>query len=344
MSDLDYPFAQPPRTDGQLIEVAPGILWLRMPLPLALDHINLYLLRDTTGWIILDTGINTPATRQLWQHIFDKELRGETISGVVCTHYHFDHAGLAGWLTERWRVPLYMSYGEYYTLRTMATARGDEMAWEHLEHYQQAGFPAADLGNIRDVIRMSNMLISPPPAAFRRLRHGEQLHIGGRHWQLLLGEGHVAEHMLLYCAEDHLLLAGDQLLPRITSNIGVLPIEPEADLLAGWLDSLTRFAALPQETLVLPAHELPYYGLPQRIEQLRAHHAQMLDQLLTLCRATPLTAYQATLQLFPHRHDKMDDMMAMAECLAHLNYLRHRGQIERHLDSDGAWRYQPRTT
>lgn len=339
MSELSFPYATAPRPDGELLDVAPGIKWLRMPLPLALNHINLYLIRDDDGWMIVDTGLGMEQTRELWRRILAEQLAGERITGVICTHFHFDHAGLAGWLTEWLRVPLYMSYGEYYTLRVMATERGEELPWEHAEFFQRAGFPAADLDEIMAVVRMSNGMITPPPASFRRLRHGEELRIGDRTWQLHVGEGHAPEHMLLYCAEDKLLLAGDQLLPRITSNVGILPSEPESDLLAYWFESLDRLARLPADTLILPAHELPYYGLVPRVEQLHAHHAEQFAVLRRICAAGPITAYDAAMQMFPHRKSKMDDLMAMGECLAHLIHLRKRGEISRALDEDGCYRY-----
>lgn len=337
---LRFPFADAPPTDGTLFDVAPGIKWLRMPLPLALDHINLYLIRDHDGWMIFDTGLGTEPTRALWRKIIDGPLAGQRITGVICTHFHFDHAGLAGWLTETLRVPLYMSYGEYYTLRVMAGERGAELPWEHAQFFQQSGFPVADLDAIMAVVRMSNAMITPPPASFRRLRHGETLTIGDRTWQLHVGEGHAPEHMLLYCAEDKLLLAGDQLLPRITSNVGILPSEPESDLLAYWFESLDRLAGLPADTLILPAHELPYYGLATRVAQLHEHHVEQFAILRKICSGAPQTAYDAALQMFPHRKSKMDDLMAMGECLAHLIHLRRRGEIERTLDGDGCYRYR----
>lgn len=341
-SPLVFPWATAPQPNGELREVAPGILWLRMPLPLSLDHINLYLLRDHDGWMIVDTGIGDAPTRALWEQVLKKSLAGALITGIVCTHYHFDHSGLAGWLTERLRVPLYMSYGEYYTLRTMAMLFEGDLPWQHAEYFQRCGTPADRMEDILSVIHVSNRLITPPPAAFRRLRPGQTLSIGERRWQLLLGEGHVAEHMLLYSPEDQILIAGDQLLPHITSNVGVLPVEPEADLLSDWFASLDRLTPLPENTLILPAHELPYTGLHTRVAQLRVHHEAQFATLRRIC-AAPITAFDAMQQLFPHRRNKMDDMMALGECLAHLNHLCLRGEIRcqsQTNDPKVGWQYQ----
>lgn len=338
---LTFPWTNAPQPNGELREIAPGILWLRMPLPLALDHINLYLLHDDDrdGWMIVDTGIGDAVTRALWEKIISEKLIGTRIIGIVCTHYHFDHAGLAGWLTERLCVPLYMSYGEYYTLRTMAMTYEGELPWQHVEYFHRCGTPADRLDDILSVIHVSNRLITPPPAAFCRLRPGQTLQIGKRRWQLLLGEGHVAEHILLYSPDDQILIAGDQILPHITSNVGVLPVEPDADLLSDWFTSLDRLTPLPENTLILPSHELPYTGLHTRIAQLRAHHETQFATLRRIC-ATPITAFDATQQLFPHRRSKMDDMMALGECLAHLNHLCRRGEICCQVQEDGVWLYQ----
>lgn len=347
MTSLTYPFQSAPTPGTEVIDVAPGVKWLRMPLPLALDHINLYLVEDDDGWIIIDTGIANDATRTLWQQLLAGPLAGLSISGVLCTHHHFDHAGLAGWLVERLRVPFYMSYGEYYTLRVLAsqTQRAEALPWAHQQFFHRAGIPETSFAAIHVMLCEAGQLVSTPPAAFRRLRHGETLTLAGRRWQLHLGEGHVTEHMLLHCAENGVLLAGDQLLPRITSNVSVLPTEPEADLLNGWFDTLERLGQLPADTLVLPAHELPYRGLQTRARQLRAHHEQQFATLLELCQGAPLTAHEAAQQLFARRAltRPMEEMMAVGECLAHLTWLARRGQMSVQPDAQGQLRYQTRS-
>jgi glyoxylase-like metal-dependent hydrolase (beta-lactamase superfamily II) len=340
MTILTFPFFTAPKTDGELIDVAPGVKWLRMPLPMALNHINLYLIRDNDGWMIVDTGLATDETRGLWKKIIEEKLAGARITGVICTHFHFDHAGLAGWLTDWLRVPLYMSYGEYYTLRVMAAEMGEGVPWEHQEFFCRAGFPEEHLAEVMVIVRMARSLMTRPPASFRRLRHGERLMIGDREWHLHVGEGHAPEHMLLHCPQDNLLIAGDQLLPRITSNVGILPSEPEADQLACWFATLDNLALLPPGTFVLPAHELPYYGLATRVAQLHAHHEQQFATIRKLCATQALTAYETAVALFPVLKNRMDDLMAMGECLAHLTHLRLRGEMERTLGEDGAYRFR----
>lgn len=330
----------------EVFDLTPNVKWLRMPLPLALDHINLYLIRDGEGWLLVDTGIGDDHTRALWEQLFAGPLADHPITGVLCTHHHFDHAGLAGWLVDRLHVPFYISHGEYYTLRVLAThtRQGKELPWAHRQYFYQSGMPDDRLPAIYAMLCAAGKLVSEPPAAFHRLRHGDTLRLGERSWQLHLGEGHVAEHILLHCAEEGVLIAGDQLLPRITSNVSVLPTEPEADLLAGWFDSLDRLSQLPEDTLILPAHDLPYRGLATRVAQFHRHHQKQLDTLLRICTTATPTAYEASRQLFAHRaiDAPMDEMMAMGEALAHLTHLTRKSRLERTVDADGRYRYRTR--
>jgi glyoxylase-like metal-dependent hydrolase (beta-lactamase superfamily II) len=245
----------PPGTDGTLIDIVPGqIKWLRMPLPMALNHINLYLVRDGAGWRMIDTGIDTAETRGLWEKILPA-LDGP-VTGIVCTHHHSDHCGLSGWLTERLRVPLYMSRGEYFAMR-MFSEQFSFDAWEYREFFTRAGLSedrfehlVAMFPSFRTQTRVAR--------AFQRLRDGETLSIGEHRWEIRGGEGHSPEHASLYCREFGILLSGDQLLARISPNVGVLPFEPNANPLAEWFASLERIGRLPADTLVLPAHELPF--------------------------------------------------------------------------------------
>jgi len=332
---LSFPFDTPPTPTGELLDVAPGVKWLRMPLPFGLDHINLYLLRDGDGWVILDTGLDTEDTRALWEQIFT--MLPEKINAVICTHFHPDHAGLAGWLVARLRVPLYMTHGEYYTLRAMASPL-DGTSWQAREFYQRAGFPPEQ---IDDTLKMLGRFgyTSPPPSAFRRLRSGEVLGIGEHDWQIIIGNGHSPEHACLFCPALGVLIAGDQLLPRITSNVIVNPSEPEADPLADWMDSLQRLGQLPADTLVLPAHEMPFVGAAIRARQMSEHHEKHLEDVMAHCQEQPRTGYDIMKFMFPRRTGAFDDVLALGEGLAHLAYLTARNRLERHLDADGNYRF-----
>ena len=335
MSSLTYPFAAP-ACDGERVEVVPGcIQWLRMPLPMALNHINLYLVRDGDGWRMIDTGFDTRATRDIWERVLP--ALGAPITGIVCTHHHGDHCGLAGWLTQKLRVPLHMSRAEYFAMRLVHDLSLD--SWEDRIYFKRAGLTDEQILVLAEALRAFDV-DTPQPLAYQRLRDGETLVIGDYQWELRGGEGHSPEHIALYCGELGVLLSGDQLLDRISPNVGVLPFEPEANPLRDWLISLTRIGELPEETLVLPSHERPFYGLRTRAAQLQQHHFGVLERVLALCIAQPDTVYGLSRRLFPDRPSPMDSILAIGETMAHLAYLLKQRRVQRELTAQDSYEYR----
>ncbi|KGG84993.1 MULTISPECIES: MBL fold metallo-hydrolase [Comamonas] len=325
---LRYPFA-PPAADGSHVEIVPGLLWLRMPMPMALDHINVYLLRDGDGWAVVDTGLGIPGTFELWERIFTEKLAGQPLTRVICTHCHYDHAGAAWWLQERFGVPLLMSYGEFMMLRSLMGPPPDPLPEAHREFYARAGVSSEELDDMLAAMR-KDPFMPRQPSHYQRIRPGEVLQIGERRWRIVLGEGHSPEHACLYCEEDGILLAGDQVLPRITSNVMVSPIEPEGNPLKLWIDSLHRLRELPAETLVLPSHQGVFYGLHERLVQVLEHHAEQFA-LLTghLGQVGRATAAELVPVLFPRLRSPVDRLMALGETIAHLNLLHQDGTLLR---------------
>ena len=335
---LDYPY-EPPAADGSVVEVAPGILWARMPMPMALDHINVYLLRDEDGWTVVDTGLNTETSRQVWEHIASTRLDGLPIKRLICTHGHYDHAGLAAWIMERFGACLLMTYGEYFMIRGFMGPPPDPLPPIQHAFYQRAGMADEQIHRMFAALRRDPFM-PPVPPSYQRLREGDTLRIGSRDWRVVIGEGHSPEHACLYNASDRILIAGDQLLPRITSNVLVSPIEPEANPLQLWLASLDRLDQLAEDTLVLPSHQNVFRGLHARVEELHAHHQQQFDLLCDeLQQRGPSTAWEVMLVQFPKRRHPTDDLMALGETIAHLSWLRHAGRIRRILDDDGCYRF-----
>ena len=317
---LDYPF-KPPLADSSVVEVAPGLLWARMPMPMALDHINVYLLRGQTGWTVIDTGLNTDLARSCWERIVSAHLDGLPIEALICTHFHYDHAGLALWFIERFGVPLYMTLGEFMTMRVMNTPLPEALPPTLLQFYQAAGLSTERTQNMFNELRQ-DPFIPPFAPAYRRLREGQVLSIGQRHWRIIIGEGHSPEHACLYCEEEGILIAGDQLLPGISSNIMVSDIEPDANPLQCWFDSLDRLENCRADTLVLPSHQKVFRGLHLRTQSLREHHLQQFSLLLQHLEQTPqCTAIEALKVLFPKLRGAVDDMLALGETLAHLSWL-----------------------
>lgn len=332
---LRYPWPEAPAS-GEVREVADGVLWLRMPLPFRLDHINLYLLRDGEGWVAVDTGMNTAETRAVWDAVLAGPCAGRALHKVICTHFHSDHAGVAGWLAERFRCPVLMSEAEYQSLYVKVPL-DDAPGWDFIDYYAKAGFSAEQAGEMYRTIQDGHFR----PLHFnsyRRLREGQVLRIGHRDWQVVVGRGHSPEHVCLYSAADGLLISGDQVLPRITSTVGVHATEPDADPLRDWLASIEHLRSVPDQVLVLPAHERPFFNLHARLDQLAAHHQAHLARVLDSC-AEPRSAVELLAVLFPRASGRFDELMALGETLAHANYLMAQGLLFREEDH-GLYRYR----
>ncbi|HEY3910630.1 MAG TPA: MBL fold metallo-hydrolase [Stellaceae bacterium] len=334
---LRFPVATAP-APGETVAIAPGVHWLRMPLPFALDHINLWLIEDGPGWTIVDTGYAMAETKALWERAFAERLGGSPVTRIIVTHYHPDHIGLAQWLCERWQAPLWTTEKEWLHARVMSRG-GDDFAPARREFAHRAGMDAASSMLFAEHGRGYRRGVPSVPPSFRRIADGMRIEIGGRDWQVIVGEGHAPELACLYCAEAGVLIAGDQVLPRISPNISVQAHEPDGDPLARYLDSLAKLrAAVPPETLVLPSHNLPFFGLHARIDALAAHHRARCEEILAAC-ATPQSAVDLLSLLFRRPLDRHQVAFALGEALAHLHYLLAQGALDRAQGSDGVNRF-----
>ncbi len=337
---LVYPFEAPPER-GRAIEVAPGVHWIRMPLPFALDHINLWALDDESGWALVDTGIRTDETMRVWRELFANAPDGRPLTRVFVTHLHPDHVGMAGWLTRKFGVRLWMTRLEYLMCRVMVNDTGREAPADAIEFYRRAGWGDAEIETYR--VRFGNFgkHIHTLPDSYHRLEDGDELRIGAHTWRVVVGNGHSPEHACLYCPDLHLLISGDQVLPRISSNVSVYPIEPDADPMADWLSSLARLRRdVPDDVLVLPSHNECFRGLHARIEALERGQAQSLERLRRALKE-PKRAIDVFPALFVRKIGAADvNLLGMAtgESVACLNHLMHRGEAVRELAADGvAW-------
>ena len=331
---LFYPLGSWTPEPGGLHEIAPGLFWLRMPLPIALDHINLWVLDDGDGWAIVDAGINTAACKDVWRAALAGPLGGRCVTRVICTHYHPDHVGLAGWLCHKHDAPLAMTRGEYLLARVLTLDVAPAPPAAAVAFYARSGWPDDAIARMESQAwgRFASA-VSRLPVGFTRLVDGQALAIGGRAWRVVTGSGHSPEHACLVCDELGVMIAGDQLLPRITSNVSVYPTEPRADPLGEWLASLDRLEALPASLRVLPAHGEPFDDPGARTRQLRLHHHDKLDALEAFC-AVPHTAYESFGTLFGRPIKPDEIMMATGEALSHLHYLEARGRLRREAGAD----------
>lgn len=339
-SQLSYAFGDTLPAPGALQEVVPGVYWLRMGLPFALDHINLWLLRDKAGWTIVDCGIANDATRGAWETIFSTGLDGLPVVRVIATHCHPDHVGLSDWLCSRWQAPLWMTTGDYGFARMMSASLPGVDGTAMLPHFQRHGLTdPAVLEQLKGRKSYYPTLVPAVPASYHRMQDGQVFAIGSHDWRVITGFGHSPEHASLYCANLRLLISGDMVLPRISTNVSVFAVEPEANPVQLYLDSLMKYHELPDDTLVLPSHGKPFRGLHTRIGQLVEHHRERLAEVLVAC-ATPRSAADIVPIMFRRALDAHQLTFAMGEALAHLHLLWLDGTLVRDCGEDGILRFR----
>jgi glyoxylase-like metal-dependent hydrolase (beta-lactamase superfamily II) len=332
---LGYPFASAPEA-GATLDVAPGVKWVRMPLPFALQWINLWLIADGDGWALVDTGLGSEVTREHWRKIFEESLGGAPITRVIITHMHPDHIGLAGWITRKFDCRLWISRLEYVTCRMLVADTGREAPADGERFYRAAGWDEDALDSYRVRFGGFGKMVSRLPDSYVRMRDGDVLSIGGRPWQVICGNGHSPEHACLWQEDLKLLISGDQVLPRITSNVSVFPTEPEADPLSDWLDSCSKLkAALPADLLTLPAHNEPFTGLHDRLQDLIDGHERALARIESRLKQAPRRAVDIFGALFARPIGPDVIGMATGESIAHLNCLVSRGRAKRTTDETG---------
>jgi glyoxylase-like metal-dependent hydrolase (beta-lactamase superfamily II) len=333
---LQYPFPEVP-APGTTTEVAPGIHWLSMPLPFALDHINLWLVEDDDAWTIIDTGIGNADTRALWEKI----LGSRRVRRVIVTHYHPDHAGNAAWLCERYGVELWMTQGEYLTAHAVRTSSAGYTTDAVLSVFRKNGLDPQRASGMGGRGNRYAALVPDFPLSYRRIIEGDEITIGRHKWRAMIGHGHAPEHLSLYSKSLNTLIAGDMLLSTISTNVSVWSIDPEGDPLRLFLDSIARYRELPADMLVLPSHGKPFRGAHERVEQLERHHQERLGELVESLQK-PKSAAELLSVLFRRPLDAHQTFFAMGEAIAHLHYLYYAGRAQRAQGDDGIMRYATR--
>ena len=336
---LRFPFPNPPGP-GEAAEIRPGLLWLRLPLPYLLDHVNIYLIRDHDGWVIVDAGISSEQARQAWEGYFSGPLKDFHITKILVTHHHPDHIGLAGWLCQRFHAPLLTSLSSYMTCRVISLDPRSFSSPQNMHFYRSHGMDQAAAEFVsthgHDYLRQ----VDPLPETYRRLVMGDALSFNGKTYRVLTGDGHVSEQVMLYCESEQLLFAADQVLERISPNVSVWAGEPDGDPLGHYLRSLRWLGSqIPNDVLVLPGHMRPFYGLRERARELIAHHEQRCELILEACEQGPQSIPQLVPLLFRRKLDAHQMSFAFAETLAHANRLVRRHELES-ITTDGRVLFQ----
>jgi glyoxylase-like metal-dependent hydrolase (beta-lactamase superfamily II) len=336
---VHFPFDTPPAM-GEAIEVADGIWWARLPLPMRLDHVNVYLLDEGDSWTVIDAGMRGKAGRAAWAALEAGPMGGRPISRVIATHHHPDHIGGAGGLMARHGAELWTTRTAYFMTRMLQLDHHDTPPEENVRFYIRGGAPAERLeaytsGKPFNFSQSTDKL----PIGFRRLKEDEIVTMGGRRWRVLMGDGHAPEHATFWSLDDNLVISGDQVIPGISSNLGVHPTEPEADPVGDWLTSCEKLLPHAREDhFALPGHKLPFTGLPVRLEQLISNHHNAIERLRKHLTA-PRTATECFVPVFGRELEASAFGLGLIEAVAHLNYLYLRGECRRDLGDDGAYRY-----
>ena len=340
---LQYPVAAPP-PPGEVQEIAAGILWLRMPLPFALDHINLWLLPEPDGGCTLvDCGYGDAPTRALWERHVAATLRTMPIRRIIATHYHPDHVGNAEWLSRRFAAPVAMTNAEYLTAHAVAGAFAGHTPEATIDLFRRHGMAEADRAALAKRGNAYRRGAPELPQAIDAMQAGDAWPAGGASWRILAGHGHSPDHASLHCAVRGVLISGDMLLPKISTNVSVHAFDPDGDPLRRFLESISAFLDLPEDTLVLPSHGLPFRGIALRVGQLRAHHDARLRELEDAvgAAAAPLCAADLVPVLFRRALDLQQRYFAMGEAIAHLNHLWRAAKLGRLVDAAGTIRFAP---
>lgn len=334
---LTYPLGRRAPEPGEVIQLAPGLRWARLPVPGSLKHVNIWLLDDGEGVAIIDTGLDIPPCREAWEALIAGAIGRRAVTRIIVTHFHPDHLGLAGWLAERFDVPLWMTRDEWLFARMLTADIRDSPPAEAFAYWRAAGWDEQRIeAEAEKGWGRFASVVSPVPVSFVRMQDGDTVRIGGRSWRVLTGSGHSPEHACLIDEVAGLLIAGDQVLPRITSNVSLSLSEPEADPLSEWLASIAKLKALPNSLFVLPSHGEPFTGLHERLDSLDAGHRGRLDALHAHL-AEPRRAVDCFSILFGRRIDDNSFGLATGEAMAHLRRLVVEGRAAREMRGGVSW-------
>ena len=335
---VSHPMAPPDPGTAELLK--PGLLWLRMPLPFSLDHINLWLIQDENGWVAVDTGLGTDESEGIWHRVIEDSLNDFPIHRLLVTHMHPDHIGCAGLLCDRFGLDLEMTQTEYLMCRNLVNDPFQQPPPEAIRFYKAAGWDDAALKEYAGRFGGFGRAVRNLPNGYRRLNAGDKVGIDGGEWEVLIGRGHSPEHACFLNTDSNLFISGDQLLPSISSNVSVWPTEPYGNPLADWLASCKHLIErLPEDVLILPSHGLPFVGAHPRLKSLITGHEKALDRLLDAAER-PRRVVDLVKVLFRRELSGESWLMATGECIAHLNYLVEAGELQRQRDEHGIDQYQ----
>lgn len=334
---IKFPYVEPP-TPGSVIEVSDGVYWAQLKLPMLIDHVNIYILEGANDLTIVDTGLNADECKSAWQDILRNNFSTKPVKNIIITHHHPDHIGLLGWFCENYNVEVFASRTSWLLGRMLYFDKQNEPTKEAKDFWIKAGMDI-NIFHEKSKSRPFNFsdVVSEFPVGFKALNQGDEIWLSGKKWRVEIGNGHAPDHTTLWGLDTPLILAGDQILPGISSNLGVYPTEPELDTVGDWLDTCHRFLQLAQnDHFVLPGHNLPFYGVSVRLQQLIDNHISALNRIRKKLSRGRYTAVDLFKPIFKREIRENEYALALAEAVGHLNYFRARNMVETSIREDGA--------
>ncbi len=328
---LNYPLETTPRAGGA-VEIKTGIYWLRLPIPFELNHINVWLLEDGDGYTLIDTGISAKKTCAAWEQLFSDVIKEKSIKRIIVTHFHPDHFGLTGWLSERTQAQYLTSKETVERVSFLLDSKNKDNIETRMEFYQH--HEVSDIDFFEDFLKGSlyAAVVSGSPDTHTEIKEGEIITIGENDWRAIMTYGHAPGHINLYSESLNMLISGDQILPTITSNVSVHADKPEENPLDDYLKSFKKFESLPADTMVLPSHGKIFEGIHLRIEEIIEHHHETLEKVFGICEKAHSTA-ELVPKLFRRKLEGINTVLAFGEALSHLNYLCGQQRLQRTLES-----------
>ena len=335
---LEYPFSNRPK-DGELLNVKGGIHWLRMPLPIALNHINLWLIEGNNGFTIIDSGMSTDEAKGIWRNIFNEFVSPKKVEKILITHMHLDHSGLAGWLSSELNIDPHFTQKEHNETQKIIGGMSDEQIDLALDYYRKCGYDKKSEDQFRERIGLRKSLSSHKVEEIIVIKDGDVLNLSDGEWKVIIVEGHSPEHACLYNKENNVFICGDALLPRITPNVSVNPISPDANPLQSWIESLEKIkSVIPNDALVLPSHGYPYVGAHYRIDAIIENHFKKLESVLEAI-TEPKNVTDLFSLLFKSEINEHTRVLAVGETMSHLNFLIGKGEIKKTIDQNGLYSF-----
>ena len=334
---ISFPYTTPPEP-GAVIEVADGIYWVRMALPMLIDHVNVYILEGRHDLTIIDTGLNFRQCKLAWLKIIKNNFGTKPIKNVLLTHHHPDHIGLLGWFHDNFKIKVYASRTSWLLGRMLYLDKQRKPSKEAIDFWIQAGMDKTTLDKkCKDKPFNFSDVVANFPLGFISLNQGDEICLSGKNWRVEMGQGHAPDHLTLWGLDLPIVIAGDQIIPGISSNLGVYPTEPLLDTVGAWLSSCNRFLKLAKDQhFVLPGHKSPFLGLSARLRQLIDNHVSALERIEQKLSVDECTAVDLFQSIFKRKITDSEYGLALAEAVGHLNYFRVRNMVNYSIRDDGA--------